>query len=88
MITTRSALIKTNTNPQLGHDIATVTSGLLAITMGSRAAKGGLQLNVPTVMTVGGVLVGGYNLNKSIIYREPAEIDIDEKELAKNLATS
>ena len=82
-------MIQSNTNPQLGHDIATVTSGLLTVTMGPRAIKNRAKpLNIATAMSVAGVMAGGYNLRKSMIYREPAEIDIDEKDLAQNLGVS
>eukprot|EP01084_Bolivina_argentea_P066869 121923_1 len=86
-----AALIKSNQNPQLGHDIATVTSGLLALTMGTRVVKSQSwrqPLNVAMFMTISGTAVGGYNLNKSMTYREPVELDIDEKELAKSIGTS
>lgn len=79
-------LIKSNKNPQLGHDIAVVTSGLLTVTMGARAFKNKSNpMNIATFMTIGGIAAGGYNINKSLIYREPAEIDIDEKELAQSI---
>ena len=83
-----SALIKTNTNPQLGHDIATVTSGLLVLTMGSRVIKTKSYtqpLNIATFMTVAGIGSMGYNLNKSLQYRAPVELDIDEKEIARSV---
>eukprot|EP01084_Bolivina_argentea_P090428 162956_1 len=86
-----AALIKTNQNPQLGHDIAAITSGLLTITMGTRVIKSKSwkkPMNIAVIMTVGGCLAGGYNVSKSMEYRQPVELDIDEKELAKNINTS
>ena len=76
-------LIKSNKNAQLGHDIATVASTGLVLIMGSRVVKSKSYrqpLNVATMMTVGGLAAGGYNLNKSLLYREPAEIDFIQEE--------
>lgn len=77
-------LIKSNQNPQLGHDIATVASAGLVLTMGPRVIKNKSYrqpLNVATMMTIGGIAAGGYNLRKSLIYREPAEIDFEDGEI-------
>eukprot|EP00485_Elphidium_margaritaceum_P011443 CAMPEP_0202706520 /NCGR_PEP_ID=MMETSP1385-20130828/18933_1 /ASSEMBLY_ACC=CAM_ASM_000861 /TAXON_ID=933848 /ORGANISM="Elphidium margaritaceum" /LENGTH=127 /DNA_ID=CAMNT_0049365013 /DNA_START=47 /DNA_END=430 /DNA_ORIENTATION=- len=87
-------LIKSNQNPQLGHDIAVVSSALLSLTMGQRVLKNKSYrqpLNIATIMTVSGIVVGGYNLNKSLMYRQPAEIDWDtdtKQQLADNLKSS
>ena len=78
-------LIQSNKNPQLGHDIGTVTSGLLALTMGGRVLKTKAWRqpgNIPTLLTISGTLAGAYNARKSIEYRAPEELDTDVETVA------
>lgn len=55
--------------------------------MGKRVIKN-KTMDMFAAMAIGGLAVGGYNFRKSMEYREPAEIDIDEQDLAKSLGLS
>lgn len=79
-------LIQSNKNPQLGHDIACVSSTLLMCAMIPRMMKNDAwkKASPPTIITVCAMGVLGYNAKKTMEWRAPAELDIIEIEIDKS----